>query len=72
MEYQTDTTKPITNQLYMNTALLIGKIDGICEAYEQRYISAEKALGDIRTAVNLYDRARIVLTKTKSDYPAKD
>lgn len=72
MEFQTDTTKPITNQLYMNTAILIGKIDGICESYERGYITAEKALGDIRTAINLREQARIILMNKKSDYPAKD
>lgn len=72
IEFNKDVNDNIDQQIRLNNAMLNGIVEASCDLYEEKKISAEEALRDIREAVNMHNDAWKILTNTKSDYPAKD
>lgn len=72
IEFNKDVNDNIDQQIRLNHAMLIGVVEASCDLYEDKSISAEEALRDIREVLEMHKKAWDILTNTKSDYPAKD
>ena len=72
IEFKKDVNGNIDHQIRLNHAMLIGIVEASCDLCEDKSISAEEALQDIREALEMHKKSWDILTNTKSDYPAKD
>ena len=71
IEFKKDLNGNIDHQIRLNHAMLIGVVEASCDLYEDKSISAEEALRDIREALEMHKKAWDILTNQKSDYAGK-
>lgn len=71
IEFKKDVNGNIDHQIRLNHAMLNGIVEASCDLYEDKSISAEEALRDIREALEMHKKAWDILTNTKSDYAGK-